>query len=120
MFAPGGDDATVIFPTGACVAGNAGETGVAVVTDSTVVVPPGNGVVFVDSITVALVTGMVVFSEGTCVVTGNSTPVPLVAGMIVEFVLFISLAETGNNINATISRIMISMRIFFMIVTSFH
>jgi hypothetical protein len=129
MLAPRGDDATVILPVDTCVTGDA--VGMRVVA----VVVPGRGVVFVDrtivvlgigivvvvtaGTCVVLVTGIVVvISAVTCVVTKGSKPVPVTVGTTVEFVIFWPETETGTKKNATITRIMRGIQVFFMILFS--
>jgi hypothetical protein len=119
ILAPSGDDATVTLPVEIWVTRDSVGTGViAVVTDIISVVVPGGGVVFVDSTSVELVTGIVVVvSAGTCVVTRGSRTVFVVVGVTVEFVIFWPLTQTGNTMNATITRIASCVQVFFMILS---
>ena len=129
--APGGDDAAVILPEDTRVTGSVAGTGVvvivaviaagvivAVVTGTISVVVPGCDVTFVKGIVVVLPTGSVtVVSAGSWVINRGSVPVTVFTGTMLEFVIFWLPTETGNKMNATITRIPRCMQIFFIIHT---
>ena len=113
MLAPRGDDANEIFPVDNC---DGGDAVVSLGVDTVSVTVLVSGVVFVDSPIVALLTGIVdIVSAGTGVFTGGSMSAPVIMGTVVEFVVFCPLTEPGKRNNAIITRIMIRIRVFFMI-----